>query len=127
MSISPWTKFSSPRETLNRLFVEIEKEPSAWGKLTGEALAYHSLGREQDSNAALAELIAKYRTTSAYQVAQVYSFRGEADKSFEWLEYAYKQRDPGLPEIKSNPLFKKLLPRPQIHRIPQENAPAHIE
>src|SRR5580692_4290919 len=93
--------------------VEIEKEPSAWGKLTGEALAYHSLGREQDSNAALADLIAKHRTTSAYQVAQVYSFRGEADKSFEWLEYAYKQRDPGLPEIKSNPLFKKLYRDPR--------------
>ena len=94
-------------------FVEIEKEPSAWGKLTGEVLAYHALGREQDSNAALADLIAKYRTTSAYQVAQVYSFRGETDKSFEWLEYAYKQRDPGLPEIKSNPLFKKLYRDPR--------------
>ncbi len=93
--------------------VEIEKEPSAWGKLTGEVLAYHALGREQDSNAALADLIAKYRTTAAYQVAQVYSFRGEADKSFEWLEYAYKQRDPGLPEIKSNPLFKKLYRDPR--------------
>jgi hypothetical protein len=43
----------------------------------------------------------------------VYSFRGEADKSFEWLEYAYKQRDPGLPEIKSNPLFKKLYRDPR--------------
>ena len=64
-------------------------------------------------DAALADLIAKYRTTSAYQVAQVYSFRGETDKSFEWLEYAYKQRDPGLPEIKSNPLFKKLYRDPR--------------
>jgi TolB-like protein/DNA-binding winged helix-turn-helix (wHTH) protein len=88
--------------------VEIEKEPSGWGKLTGEALVYHALGREQDSNAALADLIAKYRTFAAYQVAQVYAYRGESDKSFEWLEYAYKQRDPGLPEIKSNPLFKNL-------------------
>jgi hypothetical protein len=108
--------------------VEIEKEPSAWGKLTGEVLAYHALGREQDSNAALADLIAKYRTTSAYQVAQVYSFRGEADKSFEWLEYAYKQRDPGLPEIKSNPLFKKLYRDPRYTeflkkmRLPTSNS-----
>jgi TolB-like protein/DNA-binding winged helix-turn-helix (wHTH) protein len=88
--------------------VEIEQERSEWAKLTGQALAYHAVGREQDSNTALAGLIAKYRTYAAYQIAQVYAYRGEADKSFEWLEQAYQQRDPGLPEIKSNPLFKNL-------------------
>jgi tetratricopeptide (TPR) repeat protein len=88
--------------------VQIEKEPIEWGKFTGQALAYHALGREQDSNAALAALIAKYDTTAPYQIAQVYAYRAEADKSFEWLERAYEQRDPGLPEIKSNPLFKTL-------------------
>jgi tetratricopeptide (TPR) repeat protein len=41
---------------------EIEKEPNEGGKLTGEVLAYHALGRKQDSNAALAVLIAKYDT-----------------------------------------------------------------
>jgi hypothetical protein len=35
-------------------------------------------------------------------------FTGVNTKSFEWLEQAYQQRDPGLPEIKSNPLFKNL-------------------
>ncbi|HTF65111.1 MAG TPA: winged helix-turn-helix domain-containing protein [Edaphobacter sp.] len=93
--------------------VEIEKEPIEWGKFTGQPLAYHALGREQDSNAALAPLIAKYHTTAPYQIAQVYAYRGEADKSFEWLERAYEQRDPGLPEIKSNPLFKNLLHDPR--------------
>ena len=93
--------------------VEIEKEPIEWGKFTGQALAYHALGREQDSNAALAALIAKYHTRAPYQIAQVYAYRGEADKSFEWLERAYEQRDPGLPEIKSNPLIKNLLHDPR--------------
>jgi tetratricopeptide (TPR) repeat protein len=86
----------------------IEKEPIEWAKFTGHALAYHALGREQDSNAALAALIAKYHTLAPYQIAQVYAYRGQSDKSFEWLERAYEQRDPGLPEIKSNPLFKNL-------------------
>jgi TolB-like protein/DNA-binding winged helix-turn-helix (wHTH) protein/Flp pilus assembly protein TadD len=94
----------SPQQALE----EIEKEPSEWGQFTGQALAYHALGREQDSNSALARLIAKYRTYAAYQIAQVYAYRGESDKSFEWLERAYQQRDPGLPELKSNPLFKNL-------------------
>jgi TolB-like protein/DNA-binding winged helix-turn-helix (wHTH) protein/Flp pilus assembly protein TadD len=87
---------------------EIEKEPSEWGKLTGQALVYHALGREQDSIAKLAELIAKHDTDSAFQIAEVYAFRGEPDNAFEWLEHAYKQRDAGLPEIKTDPLFKSL-------------------
>jgi TolB-like protein/DNA-binding winged helix-turn-helix (wHTH) protein/Tfp pilus assembly protein PilF len=89
-------------------FAEIEKEPSDWAKLTGQALVYHALGREQDSNAALAELIAKHDTDSAFQIAQAYAFRGETDKSFEWLERAYKQRDAGLTVLKTDPLLKQL-------------------
>jgi TolB-like protein len=87
---------------------EIEKEPSEWGKLTGEVMAYHALGRERDSNAALAALIEKYHTDSAFQIAEVYAFCGEPDKSFAWLERAYEQRDAGLPEIETDPLFKNL-------------------
>ena len=96
---------------------EIENEPSEWGQFTGQALAYHALGREQDSNAALARLIAKYRTYAAYQIAQVYAYRGESDKSFEWLERAYQQRDPGLPELKSNPLLKNLRHDPRYSEL----------
>jgi len=87
---------------------EIEKEPLEWGKFTGRALVYHALGREQDSNAALATLIAQYKSGGAYQIAQVYAYRRESDKSLEWLERAYEQRDPGLTEINSDPLFKNL-------------------
>jgi tetratricopeptide (TPR) repeat protein len=96
---------------------EIEKEPNDWGKLTGQALVYHALGREQNSTAALADLIAKHDTDSAYQIAQVYAFRGESDKSFEWLQHAYKQRDPGLPEIKADPLLKNLRHDPRYTRL----------
>jgi TolB-like protein/DNA-binding winged helix-turn-helix (wHTH) protein len=88
--------------------VEIGKEPNEWAKLTGQVLVYHALGREQNSNAALSELIAKHATDTSYQIAQVYAFRGESDKSFEWLARAYKQRDPGITEIKTDPLLKRL-------------------
>src|SRR5260370_21879220 len=86
----------------------IEKEPIEWGRFTGQALAYHALGREQDSNTALDGLLAKYSSDGSYQIAQVYAYRGEFDKSFEWLERAYEQRDPGLPAINSDPLFQNL-------------------
>jgi hypothetical protein len=42
------------------------------------------------------------------QIAEVYAYRGETDKAFEWLERAYAQRDPGLAGIKGDPLLKNL-------------------
>ena len=38
----------------------------------------------------------------------VNAYRGDADKSLEWLERAYQQRDPGLTEINSDPVFNNL-------------------
>ncbi|HTF72050.1 MAG TPA: tetratricopeptide repeat protein, partial [Edaphobacter sp.] len=90
-------------------FAEIEKEPStSAGKPSGEALAYHSLGRKKDSNAVLNEIISKHAVVDAYEIAQIYAYRGESDKSFEWLERAYRQRDAGLPLLDTDPLFKSL-------------------
>jgi tetratricopeptide (TPR) repeat protein len=96
---------------------EIEKEPNDWEKLTDQALVYHALGREEDSNGALTKLIAKHATDSAYQIAGVYAYRGESDKSFEWLERAYEQRDAGLPEIKADPLLKNLRHDPRYAEL----------
>jgi len=93
-----------PQEAL----AEMELEPEPFWRLYGQALAYHALGRKKESDAALAELIAKYRAEAAYQVAEVYAFRGEADRAFEWLERAYAQRDGGLAQMKSDPLLKSL-------------------
>jgi len=101
-----------PQEAL----AEVEKEPLEWGKLVGRAVAYHALGREQDSNVAVARLIAKNGTDAAYQIAQVYAFRGESDKSFAWLDRAYQQRDAGVPDIKTDSLLKDL------HRDPRYTA-----
>ena len=85
-----------------------EQEPEEWAHLQGLALAYHALGRSKDSDAALAELIVKYATTSAFQIAEVYAFRGETDRAFEWLERAYASRDSGLAQFKGDPLLKSL-------------------
>jgi hypothetical protein len=85
-----------------------EKERSDWAKLTVQAVAEHALGREQDSRTALTELIGKHATDSAFQVAEVYAFRGERDNAFVWLGRAYEQRDTGLIMIKTDPLLAGL-------------------
>jgi hypothetical protein len=42
------------------------------------------------------------------QIPRVYSFRGEKDRAFEWLDRAYQLRDEDLYLIKDDPLFKNL-------------------
>jgi TolB-like protein/Tfp pilus assembly protein PilF len=87
---------------------EIEQEPLEWAKLTGEALAYHALHRPGDSDLALKKLVATDQNDAAYQIADIYAFRGETNKAFEWLDRAYLQRDPGAPGLKTDPLLNSL-------------------
>ena len=87
---------------------EMEREKEAFWHRYGLALAYHALGRKGEADAALAELLEKDKEDAAFQIAEVYAFRGEADKAFEWLERAYAQRDGGLSEMKGDPLLKSL-------------------
>jgi tetratricopeptide (TPR) repeat protein len=72
------------------------------------AIAYYGLGQKKESDAALSELITKYHADGACQIAQVYAFRNEFDKAFEWLDRAYGQRDSGLIQTKVEPLLKSL-------------------
>jgi len=71
-------------------------------------IAYYALGREKEWDAALSELITKYHASAAYQIAEIYAFRNQSDKAFEWLDRAYAQRDVGLVETKVDPLLKSL-------------------
>ena len=77
-------------------------------RLQQYAIAYHALGREKESDAALQELITKYPTIDAVQIAEIYAFRKQLDEAFEWLDRAYAVRDSGLNETKVTPLLKNL-------------------
>jgi len=98
-----------PQEAL----VEMQRESAEALRLAGEAFAYHSLGRREASEAALKELIAKHGSDAAYQVAEVYAYRGEVDKALEWLDRAYQQHDAGTPFLKIDVLFKGLHQNPR--------------
>ena len=95
---------SKPEEAL----AEMQKEPEPLWREYGLALAYHAAGKKKEADAALAEFIEKYQNEAAFQIAEIYAYRGETDKAFEWLERAYKQRDGGLAEMKGDPLLRSL-------------------
>ena len=71
-------------------------------------MAYHALGRGEESDADLAELIEKYERDGAFNIAYAVSYRGEADRAFEWLDKAVEYGDPGLSEILAEPAFAPL-------------------
>ena len=87
---------------------EFQQEVELLWRQQGLALAYHALGRKEQADQALAELIDNFAAEGAFQVGQVYAYRGEADRAFEWLERAYKQRDGGLSGMKGDFLLKSL-------------------
>jgi TolB-like protein/Flp pilus assembly protein TadD len=87
---------------------EMQRESMEGFRLIGEALAHHDLGQGSLADAALARLIEKYRQHAAYNIAYVYAYRGDADRAFDWLEKAVALRDPGLPNIVSNIMFRAL-------------------
>jgi tetratricopeptide (TPR) repeat protein len=87
---------------------EMEQEPGAVWKLFGEALAYQALGRRDASDAALEKFIADNSKDAAYQIAQLYAYRGEVNKAFQWLDLAYERHDAGLTCIKYDPLLSNV-------------------
>jgi hypothetical protein len=86
----------------------IARNPFEFWRLEGRARAYHVMGRDRESRAALDELVARYAFSAAYQVAQVHAVRGEADAAFEWLERARVQHDAGLQFFRWDAAFRGL-------------------
>jgi serine/threonine-protein kinase len=82
-------------------------------RLTGMALALHDAGREPESDELLRTLETRHGHTGAYQVAQVYAWRGDRDQAFAWLERAGEQHDAGLIYLKFDPLMAKLRDDPR--------------
>lgn len=72
------------------------------------ALAQHTLGEAEASDAALRELVDRYGTDASFQIAEVPAWRGEIDVAFDWLERGYAARDPGMTEMLPDPLLRAL-------------------
>jgi TolB-like protein/Flp pilus assembly protein TadD len=84
------------QERFDEAVREAERESDEWTRLTVQAQALWALNRKPESDAALARLIAGSADTAAYQIAEVYAYRRENDRAFEWLDRAWRQRDPGI-------------------------------
>ncbi len=99
--------------------VSAEKDAAIWARLLVLSCARWGQKRIPEADAALSELIEKTSETAAYQIAEVYGYRNDKDKAFEWLERARRQHDAGMPGLRPDLLLKNL------HADPRWNALLH--
>jgi TolB-like protein len=79
-------------------------------QLLATALVQYSRRQLQESQEALDELIKTQASEMAYQISEIYAWRGQKDQAFAWLDRAFAQHDGGLTELKSDELMVSLRP-----------------
>jgi len=70
------------------------------------ALAKYSLGQKAESEKALKEMIAQ--ASDSTLIAEIYAWRGEVGRAFEWLDRGYGQREGTLQWIKTDPFLSSI-------------------
>lgn len=83
--------------------------------LSGQAMAQFSLGHVDVSRGLLEQIIAK--KVPPYGIADVYAWRGEKDKAFEWAERAYAERDMSITWLKIDTYFRGLRGDPRYKAL----------
>jgi serine/threonine-protein kinase len=96
---------------------EAHLEPDEGYRRFELALAQHVRGDRVAADAALSDLIANGRDQLAYQIAQVYTARGEKEKAFEWLQISFDTHDTGTLALLIDPLLRDLRPDPRYKSL----------
>jgi TolB-like protein/cytochrome c-type biogenesis protein CcmH/NrfG len=92
---------------------EAQLEPNEGYRRFELALAHYAQGDRAAADKALADMVANDRNLLAYQIAEVYAWRGETDKAFEWLQISYDNHDTGLLSLLIDPLMRGLRTDPR--------------
>jgi TolB-like protein/Tfp pilus assembly protein PilF len=93
-----------PREALVEFAAEVDDE---W-RVKGQALVSHALGREDEFEETLLELIDGWGDQWPSEVAHVYAFANDSDAAFAWLDRAIELNEAGLTEQFLLPFYQSL-------------------
>jgi len=83
------------------------------------AVVYEKLGRHAEAEAELKKIQAAAGDAAAYQYASILAQWGDHEKALEWLDAAFRMRDPGLMALKTDPLLDPLHPEPRFQAMLQ--------
>ena len=97
-----------------------EATPDDWGAQQCLAVIYDKLGRHAEARAAFANLKAAESEAAAYQYATIYTQWGNQSQALDWLETALRLHDPGLENLKTDPLMDPLRKEPRFQTVMRE-------
>ena len=86
----------------------IKKNPENVFRILGLVMVYSTLGRETEAQEALNRLVSEYGKQNPVWIAEAYSWRGQKDEAFNWLEKGFMQRSTGLSYMLGNNVFYSL-------------------
>jgi hypothetical protein len=84
------------------------------------ALIYDKLGRHADAEGQLSKIEAAEGDGAMYQYAQITAQWGNTAKALSFLETALRFKDPGLQDLKIDPLLDPLRKEPRFQAIERE-------
>jgi TolB-like protein/tetratricopeptide (TPR) repeat protein len=91
--------------------------PPSWVDQLCLAVAYDKLGRKAEAQAEVSQMKAVQGDAMAYQFASIYAQWGDMPTALDWLEVAYRLKDPGLAWLKIDFLLDPLRHEPRFEEI----------
>ncbi len=95
-------------------------KPDYWLSQQCLSMVYNKLGRTTEAQAEFSKLMAALGDSGAYQYAALYAQSGNNALAVQWLETAWRLRDPGLENLKTDPLLDPLRREPRFQAVERE-------
>jgi len=108
-------------EAIHELKTAVDLADRSTETLAALATAYAASGDTKNARTILAELErpAGKRYVLPYNIAKIYAAMGDAEKAFIWLETSYKEGNPDLIELNSEPVFDGIRADPRFAELMQ--------
>jgi TolB-like protein len=91
--------------------------PLDWESHLCLAIAYDKLHRRQDADAQVEIMKKDLGDASAYQYAEIYAQWGDIPKSLDWIESAYRLKDPGITAIDADEFLAPIRKEPRFQAL----------
>ena len=90
-----------------------QESPGNWQDIA-LAVAQQIGGDRRAADAALRTLVEKWAGVATYQIAEVYALRNDAKATFDWLDRAWSDRDPGVGTLLIDPFLLRYKDDPRF-------------